>query len=76
MKVKISRPTKEPSAGDCYYVADYGPCLLAVAENHYQFVILETGITITTVREYLTAKELIEASDCRRINDPITLTPD
>jgi hypothetical protein len=75
MKVKISRSTKEPAAGDCYHVTDSGPCLITVG-THYNFVVLETGIILASTGDFLTAKALVDATDCRRINDPLTLTPD
>ncbi len=75
MKVKITRHPKEPQAGDCYYVADYGPCILVMnGAGTYQFIVLETGISCSSF--CATVKELVENTDCRRINDPITLTPD
>lgn len=75
MKVKVSRSNKEPQAGDCYHVADQGPCLLVVnGAGTYQFVVLETGIGFSAF--YATAKELVDNTDCRRINDSITLSPD
>ena len=75
MKVKISRTTREPQAGDCYHVTDYGPCIIVIW-THYHFVVLETGVLIGSSLTHLTAKALVDATDCRRINDPITLTPD
>ncbi len=78
MKVKISRSTKEPAAGDCYHVADHGPCLIMVNTllDHYNFITLETGVVLAPTNNFTTAKALVDATDCRRINDLITLTPD
>jgi hypothetical protein len=81
MKVKVTRPNTPPKPGDCYYVDAHGPCMIAqhVVGGYYGFVTLETGVLLvpTDVGELPTSVEgLVQLYDCRRINDPVTLTPD
>ena len=82
MKVRVSRSNTPPKPSDCYHVDKHGPCMIVQLplQGFYAFVVLETGVLLSSSRLSPSAPEspevLLQLYDCRRINDPITLTPD